>query len=51
MGVMAVISWRMRKAVMWEIGAVRRGTSMRLRKRGRRDSRRDTRAVGSTFVA
>ncbi len=37
---MAVSSWRRRKDVMWESGAVRRGVVRWRRKRGRRDSRR-----------
>ena len=43
MGAIAVISWRMMKAVMCDIGAVRSGVTKRLRKRGSRDSIRSTR--------
>lgn len=46
---MAVISWRIMKADMWEMGALRRGAMKRRRKRGRRDSIREMR-VGSGVV-
>jgi len=44
---MAVNSCSTKKAVMWEIGALRRGCTYRCRKRGSRDSMRERREGAS----